>query len=394
MNGLFPLYQKGAFEYPVAMALATLLGLGFGFALERGGFGSARRLAAQFYGTDMRVLKVMFSAIVTATVGLGIFGGLGVVDLGALQIPGTWWWPQIVGGFVLGAGFIVSGYCPGTAVVATASGNLDGIVSLVGVMFGALLFGALWPALEGFYQSGEAGVVTLNGMLGVPWAVVAAGVVAMAVGAFLFGEWVERLLAKKGGTEAPDVDPRTRNRVFAGFGVAAALGLAALAVSPAAIAPPAPSPVAQWDAETLADALVRDPGGVYLVDLRDAAACGADRIAGALCLPEGEEPGAFFATLPATRTLVVYGDADLADAPADARRFTGKVAVLKGGHAAFRADILTPPPAPTEATPRTLADFERKQALYAWFTGAEAAPPPVMPTRKVITRKTKKGGGC
>ena len=98
----FPLYMKDAFDYPVAMALATVLGFFFGFVLERSGFGRSTVLAAQFYGRDMRVLKVMFSAIVTATVGLGILGGVGLVDLGALMIPETFLAPQIVGGFVLG----------------------------------------------------------------------------------------------------------------------------------------------------------------------------------------------------------------------------------------------------------------------------------------------------
>ena len=48
--------------YPL---VALLLGIGFGFVLESSGFGDSRKLAAQFYFTEMRVLKVMFTAIVT-----------------------------------------------------------------------------------------------------------------------------------------------------------------------------------------------------------------------------------------------------------------------------------------------------------------------------------------
>ena len=68
MNAL-PLYMKDAFGEPVGFVLATLLGFGFGFVLERSGFGRANVLSAQFYFTDTRVLKVMFSAIVTALLG-------------------------------------------------------------------------------------------------------------------------------------------------------------------------------------------------------------------------------------------------------------------------------------------------------------------------------------
>ena len=135
-----PLYAFDSFGYPTAMALATLLGVGFGFVLERAGFGRAAVLAAQFYGRDNRVLKVMFTAIATATVGLGLLGGVGLVELGALSIPGTWLGASVGGGLLLGAGFVVSGYCPGTALVATGSGNVDGIWSIGGVMVGALAF--------------------------------------------------------------------------------------------------------------------------------------------------------------------------------------------------------------------------------------------------------------
>ena len=48
------------------MIAAVLIGIAFGFALERAGLGSARKLTGQFYGTDFTVFKVMFSAILTA----------------------------------------------------------------------------------------------------------------------------------------------------------------------------------------------------------------------------------------------------------------------------------------------------------------------------------------
>ena len=67
---LLPLYPHDAFGFPTGLLVGTLVGFAFGFVLERAGFGNAKNLAAQFYLTDTRVLKVMFSAIATACAGL------------------------------------------------------------------------------------------------------------------------------------------------------------------------------------------------------------------------------------------------------------------------------------------------------------------------------------
>ena len=110
----FPLF--GHFGPSTGLLIGTVIGIGFGFVLERAGFGRARNLAAQFYLTDLRVLKVMFGAIVTALAGMALLSGVGVLDLSRLTVPETFLWPQLVGGLLLGAGFIISGHCPGTAV--------------------------------------------------------------------------------------------------------------------------------------------------------------------------------------------------------------------------------------------------------------------------------------
>ena len=67
---LLPLYPNDVFGFPTGLLLGTLVGFAFGFVLERAGFGNAKNLAAQFYLTDTRVLKVMFSAIATACAGI------------------------------------------------------------------------------------------------------------------------------------------------------------------------------------------------------------------------------------------------------------------------------------------------------------------------------------
>ena len=94
--------------------------------LERAGFGDARNLTNIFYFRDMRVLRVMFSAIVTCLVGLIILSQIGLFDYSVLldySLLPTYLWPQIVGGLIFGVGFAVGGYCPGTAAVGVVSGK-------------------------------------------------------------------------------------------------------------------------------------------------------------------------------------------------------------------------------------------------------------------------------
>ncbi len=390
-----PLYAYDAFGYFSGLFLGTLIGIGFGFVLERAGFGRARNLAAQFYLTDTRVLKVMFSAIVTALVGMALLSGVGLLDLSRITVPETFLWPQLVGGLLLGAGFIVSGYCPGTGVVAAASGNLDGAVALLGVLLGSLAFGFGYGPLEGFYKSGSMGVVRIDQLLGVPTAIVAAGVVAMAIGAFLGGEKLERIFTKRAGEPAPDSPRSVKVRVFGGFAFAAALALLALALPARTGAPPAR--IAQRiGAVDLARQLVAAPQDWWLVDLRPGEFPAKERLPGAMAMPADDPDGAFAASLAATRKLVVYSKGDVAALPEGVRRFGGDVVVLEGGWDAWRSAILTAPAPPASPTPSLVARFELQSALHAHFTGAAAAPTPRIEVRPVSApvSSPKKGGGC
>ena len=218
---MLPLYMKDIIYYQGGLVLFTLIGIGFGFTLEVAGFGRAPVLAAQFYGSNMRVLKVMFTAILTALVGMTVLAGFGILDLDALYVPETFLWPQLAAGLMLGAGFVISGYCPGTSVVATASGNLDGLFAFLGVMAGSLVFGVVYPDVEGFYNSGGMGAYRLTDLFGLSQSILTLLVVLMAIGAFLFAERVESGLARRRGEIPPPSKPGIRNRVLAGIVVVA-----------------------------------------------------------------------------------------------------------------------------------------------------------------------------
>ncbi|MDZ7317482.1 MAG: YeeE/YedE family protein [candidate division KSB1 bacterium] len=196
-----PFYKYGLFNDEVSLIVAVLIGIGFGFFLERAGFGSARKLAAQFYFTDMTVLKVMFTAIVTAMIGLYYLSVFGVVDLSLVYLTPTYLLPQVVGGLLLGFGFVIGGYCPGTSCVAAATGKYDGWVYLLGMFLGILVFGELFPLVEKFYYMTPMGTVTLPQVLGLPYGLIVFLVSVMAVGAFAAAEWGERKMAAKKAEE-------------------------------------------------------------------------------------------------------------------------------------------------------------------------------------------------
>jgi uncharacterized membrane protein YedE/YeeE len=174
------------------LAYAVAIGFAFGFALERAGLGDARKLAGQFYLTDLTVLKVMFSAIVTAMLGAFWLGRLGVLDLSRVYVPETSLWPQLAGGLLFGAGFVGAGLCPGTSCVAAATGRGDGLLVMVGMFAGVLTTGLAFASLRGFYESTARGSLTWPQLLHVPYGVVVCAVVAMALAVFRVAEIVER----------------------------------------------------------------------------------------------------------------------------------------------------------------------------------------------------------
>ncbi len=168
---MFPLSSTLDLSTAATLGLAVLLGFGFGFALERAGFGSARKLTAVFYFYDMSVVKVMFTAIVTAMAGLFLLSTAGVLELGELYVEPTSYPGAILGGLVFGVGFLVGGYCPGTSVAACATGRLDGFAFLVGMLGGVYVFAEVMPGMDAWVRSKAVGELTLPSLtgLGMGW---------------------------------------------------------------------------------------------------------------------------------------------------------------------------------------------------------------------------------
>ncbi|MBI4963389.1 MAG: YeeE/YedE family protein [Desulfomonile tiedjei] len=190
-----PIYMSGALGFTTSLWIALGIGILFGFVLERAGFGDARNLTNIFYFRDMRVLRVMFSAMVTCMVGMLILTWIGLFDYSMLldySLLKTYLWPQLVGGILFGLGFLIGGYCPGTAAVGVVSGKVDAVVFLAGMISGIWIFAAGFPVWGGFYKSSDLGRITLAQAFGVPVEWMVAAVVVMALAAF----WLAGLAEK------------------------------------------------------------------------------------------------------------------------------------------------------------------------------------------------------
>jgi hypothetical protein len=192
---MLPLSSSVEFSMAADLAIALALGFGFGFALERAGFGSARKLTAVFYFYDMAVVKVMFTAIVTAMLGLFALSALGVFDLGQVYVEPTALPAQALGGLIFGAGFIIGGYCPGTSIAAVATGRKDGLAFALGMISGVLAYAEFTPGIEDWIAANTTGEMTLPAVTGVSM-----GWFALAFLAFLvFAAWGMRKLEGRFG---------------------------------------------------------------------------------------------------------------------------------------------------------------------------------------------------
>ncbi len=170
-----------------------LLGAGFGFVLERAGFGSPCKLTAQFRLTDWSVFKVMFTAIVVAAVGLMIFEKTGVIQVEDLFVPPAFLGAAALGGALVGVGFAVGGYCPGTSVVGFVSGRIDAAIFLFGLLLGTWLFAGFFDSLEPLTVLGEyLNAETLPEAFNVSDLTINIIMILAAIGVFALGTFMEK----------------------------------------------------------------------------------------------------------------------------------------------------------------------------------------------------------
>ncbi len=279
-------YSTGQLDSPRAFFVALAIGLAFGFVLERAGFGSSRRLAGIFYFRDMTVLRVMFTAVITAMLGLLLFTGMGWIELGSVYAMPTIFGAQVVGGLLFGVGFVMGGWCPGTAAVGAVSGKLDAVAFLGGAIVGSILFNETFPWLGWLMDWGYQEEPLFA--FGMPRAVFGLLFTLVAVAAFYFAEWVESLSG--GGAYL-------RSSLLKGLAAALVVAAAALLVLPGdegagavvggraseqALLASIDEGADHIEPEDLADRIIAGEPGLVVVDVRPADEYAAFHIRGAI----------------------------------------------------------------------------------------------------------------
>ncbi|MCA0133160.1 YeeE/YedE thiosulfate transporter family protein [Winogradskyella alexanderae] len=156
-----PLIPNDIIPFEWNSIIAIVIGIFFGFILEASGFSSSRKLAGVFYGYDFAVLKVFFTAALVSAIGILYLDYLGYLDMSMLYIHPTYLWGAIIGGAIMGIGFVAAGFCPGTSLCAVAIGKIDAIVYVFGIMIGIFIFSQLYGLLDPIHNGYFQGYVTL-----------------------------------------------------------------------------------------------------------------------------------------------------------------------------------------------------------------------------------------
>jgi rhodanese-related sulfurtransferase len=334
------------------LLVALFLGFGFGFILEQAGFSSSRRLTGLFYGIDFTVLRVFFTAGVTAMIGVALLGGLGLLDLSLVYVNPTFVTSALVGGAIMGVGFVIGGYCPGTSFCGAAVGRVDAMLFVLGGLLGVFGFGEAFPRLQGLYTARSLGDVTLPTALGVsPGAVVVAAAV-VAIAAFVVTGRIERRVNPRSSITRFPAWPR---RLDAAALLAAAALVAWLGqpearllarVSDAAFRQA--HPVRRVSADEVAFRILDGDERLRLIDTRSATQFASFSLPRAVSLPLADlfGRGAREPLSPARDLKVFFGE-DEGEATTAALLAIAlgydNVAVLQGGLREFRADFLAGP---------------------------------------------------
>jgi hypothetical protein len=172
-----------------------IMGIIFGFALEKGRVFEPAMIVGQFQFRNFILIRMFFSAIATSLLVLAVLYGTGIVELHpkAAIYPAT-----IVGGLIFGGGMALTGACPGTVLAQIGAGYRDALAIFAGGVAGAVCYGYFEPVLAPL--SSGPGKITLADVSGIQFPVLATGgaLVLIAI-LFLMEKW--RSWTEEMGTE-------------------------------------------------------------------------------------------------------------------------------------------------------------------------------------------------
>ena len=145
----------------------------FGFALSRGRVSDYDTIAGMFRLTDLHLFGVIGSAIATAALGLWLVRRAGNVTVHGTPVDvrrKPWQAGAVWGGLTFGAGWALTGACPGTALVQVGEGKVMAIVTVAGILAGTYVYGLVRSKGETTMKKTAAvvGMVALTLMFATP----------------------------------------------------------------------------------------------------------------------------------------------------------------------------------------------------------------------------------
>ncbi len=171
--------------------VALVIGVFFGAILEQAGFSTSKKLVGLFYGYDFTVLRVFFTAGIVAMIGIMALAHFGLIDMNLVYINPLFLWSAIIGGIIMGLGFVVGGFCPGTSVCAAAIGKIDAMIFIVGAFIGVIIFAEGYPIFEPLYKAANYGSPQMFQTLHISETLFAFIVVIIALASFWLASIVE-----------------------------------------------------------------------------------------------------------------------------------------------------------------------------------------------------------
>lgn len=204
MNTLAPLLATGIIPAGLGFLTFFVIGIFFGFVLEQAGFSSSKNLAGVFYGYDTRVLKTFFTAAVISALGITYLQRFGIINPDLINWHPTFIWGVIIGAIVMGIGFIVGGFCPGTSICAASIGKIDAFVFVTGLFIGMILFGHYYGYFQWIHKY-SIGIINAYDFLNISQEAFMLVLSILAAGAFWLAEFFEKKVTGMSSSSKPRI---------------------------------------------------------------------------------------------------------------------------------------------------------------------------------------------
>lgn len=142
------------------------LGVGgvFGMALVLAELADPDRIIGTLRLKDLHAMRTIAMFVLTSMVGVYVLSQAGLANLSikpAIMIPVS------VGGCLLGLGFGMTGFCPGTGLACAASGRGDAWIAVIGMLLGGLAFiflsPLILPSMSSTWDYGKTTLPTFTG---------------------------------------------------------------------------------------------------------------------------------------------------------------------------------------------------------------------------------------